>query len=343
LSEGPAAPEESIFVLLDSNAWISAGFLRSFQGANLVSFLFRTKNKLILPEIVEREFTRLYEIEIRSNVDRATSALRRIGFLTGVATKFVPPKPEIASQAVDRLLLELAPVLERPKFTFRHAVFALDMILAKQSPCGPENEQFRDCCVWMDCVEYGKQRKTLFVSADKAFYKDRKYENGLAENLSNDLVRLSSTVHTFPDRTDLYKTLEPAVSQDETETVSTHILSSLGSEIVSAIAKHGFTKAMKGPYRVSLRPAGQPTQRFVSFEFDFSLEGPPGDTERLDPVLTCSGSCAYNVASGDISDVNLDSTSISWTGIDGKRIKSTTHYVGVTESLSASTAINFIS
>ena len=40
--------------------------------------------------------------------------------------------------------------------------------MAKQPPCGSENEQFRDCCIWRDCIEYGKQRKMLFVSAESS-------------------------------------------------------------------------------------------------------------------------------------------------------------------------------
>jgi len=341
LSDRRPDQEKSFFVLLDSNAWFHAGFLRSFQGVNLISLLFRTNSKLILPEIVEREVRRLYRSEIQATVDKAKEALARVESLTDVPTKFTPPDSEIAHEKMNDLLSELAPVLERPSFTLEHAVFALEMIFAKQAPCGPENEQFRDCCIWRDCIEYGKKRKTLLVSGDKAFYKGKKYENGLADNLSQDLAAQASTVEIFSDFTSLYKTLEPVTYEDVSESIAIQMQYVLGGEIVSALTRHGFIRATAGKHRIGTLRASQPTYRFVSFEYDFPLEGPSGDTTRLNPILTFSGSCAYNIATRTVSDVVLDSAVVAWTGIDGKRVEFTTPYLRVTESVSASTAPSF--
>ena len=337
--ENPAPDPRRIFVLLDSNTWFNAQFMRSFQGSNLVNLLSGKAGKLILPEIVEREIKRLYISEVQSSVQKATDVLEKIKLFTGVVAAFDLPKNDTAGRSFEELLTSLDAFLERSKFTMDHATFALNMILAKQPPCGSDNEQFRDCCIWKDCVDYGQKGTTFFVTADKAFYEGKQYANGLAGNLLKELREQKSVVQVFPDIASLYKALEPATLQIDADTIAGLIRDKLGPQIISASTSYGFIRATEAAHRIVARPVRQPTRRFISFELDFSLEGPPGDTGRLDPVLTLRGSCAYDVASSDVSDVNLDAASVEWTGIDGRRIKSATHYVTVSETASASTGI----
>ncbi len=118
---------------------------------------------------------------------------------------------ERAIEALNQRISVLDSILDKSAFTHDHAKFALDMILAKRPPCGQNNEQFLDCCIWRDCIQYGKQREVLFVTADTGFYKGNKYERGMADELAECLARESSKVQLFSDLLSLYNFLEPAM------------------------------------------------------------------------------------------------------------------------------------
>ena len=323
--------------------------MRSFEGKNLVDFLSQTESKLIFPEIVEREVRRRYISEFRSSVVTIGNELRNIESLTDVKPDITLPNSEIASAALNKRLSTLDHIFDKPEFTFDHAKFALDMIQAKRPPCGENNEQFTDCCIWRDCVQYGKQQEVLFVTGDKGFYKGKNYEKGLADELSKCLARETSKVRIFSDLLSLYNFLAPEIrTAIKTKTaVSRKILDKLEAEITAAATRHGFTGATKTQDRISFRRSSQSTKRFVSFEFDFSLEGPVEETKRLNPVLTLRGSCAYDINNGDVSDVKLDSEIFSWTDNSGNRIKSTMLYLqasmSASMSMSAGTAIVSVS
>ncbi len=76
LSEDRAVGKKHIFVLLDSNAWIGTGFMRSFEGKTLVDFLSQTESKLIFPEIAEGEVRQRYISDFRSSVHKVDIELK---------------------------------------------------------------------------------------------------------------------------------------------------------------------------------------------------------------------------------------------------------------------------
>ena len=198
---------EQPIVVLDANMWIKELMLNSFAAATLVDFLAQSKGKMLLPEIVEQELRDRILNEARSAAHKAVAEVGRFNNLTGLEIAFDPPSSEDIQTAIKFNLEKLEPLLIRTDFTFERARQALNRIYSKRPPCGQNNEQFRDACIWEDCVTYGKDHKVFFVSADTAFYDAKKLENGLAKELQEEINTAHADVRIFPSIGELYKDL----------------------------------------------------------------------------------------------------------------------------------------
>jgi hypothetical protein len=139
----------SYSVVLDANVWISERLMQSSLGNALLYAVAGANATLGLPEIVEREISAvLPEMaeQAARNIRRDISILRQ---LSGHKMLVTGPTPLAITEGIADRWKQLAGSIERIPFTFEHARSALTRIIAKTAPCGENNEQFRDCCIWM--------------------------------------------------------------------------------------------------------------------------------------------------------------------------------------------------
>jgi hypothetical protein len=232
--------EQPTILLLDANVWISELMLKSFPGASLVDLLSPSAGKILLPEIVERELNQGILRQAQSSGKKATDEIGWLKRLIGQELNFVPPSSAIVEKAIKTGLQALEPLLIRTKFTFEHAVSALDRILSKQLPCGPNNEQFRDACIWHDCISHGTRNKVYFVTGDVAFYESKVLEKGLASALKDELKTAGADVEVFSKIGDLYDRIAPDAPERDTEEIGHKIAQELGSILDKILIDHGF-------------------------------------------------------------------------------------------------------
>jgi PIN domain len=330
-AESTSRPKQAI-VVLDANAWIKEWMLKTFAGASLVEFIAQSKGKMLLPEIVEEELKRGISREALSAADKAAAAIGQLNRLTGRNVAFDPPSSEVIQTAIKTSLGRLEPLLIRSEFTFEHARQALNRIYSKLAPCGQNNEQFRDACIWVDCVTYGKDHKVFFVSADKSFYDAKTYEKGLAKELQEEIKTAHADVRIFPSVSDLYKHLAPDVPVRDTREIAHKITQELRHVVDQSLSRHGFSDAQLSEQSISFKATQLATRRFGTFTLTFTLSSAIEDNERLEPTLTLEGTCSFDVPSGNVHDVSLDREIVAWIAPDGKRLATRTHYASILET-----------
>jgi rRNA-processing protein FCF1 len=324
---------EQPIVVLDANVWIKESMLNSFAAASLVDFLAQSKGKMLLPEIVEEELRRGISKEARSAADKAATEVGRFNNLTGLEIAFDPPSSEVIQTAIKSNLRKLEPLLIRTEFTFERARQALNRIYLKRPPCGQNNEQFRDACIWEDCVTYGKDHRVLFVSADTAFYDAKNLEKGLAKELQEEINATHADVQIFSSIGELYKYLAPDVPVRDMREIAQKITQELRRAIYESLSRHGFSDAQLSGQSISLKATRVATRQFGAFTLTFTLSSAIKDNERLEPTLTLEGTCSFDVPSGNVHNVGLDREVVAWTAPDGKPLQMTVHHVLVLDAV----------
>lgn len=287
--------------------------MQSSLGNALLYAVAGAKATIGLPEVIEREIGRvlpdLAEKAVR-NMQRDITMLRQ---LSGHQMRVTGPTALAITEGIAQRWKQLAGSIERIPFTFDQAQNALTRIIEKAPPCGENNEQFRDCCIWDAALTLGADRVIHLVSSDSAFFEGRKWSNGLATPLRDEVQRRKVELHLHPTLRDLLNALkETAPAIDEV---------AIGKAIVESVVVPARTiAAEKGSFE--LGPPGMPKINgyttpkaalvAVSFVITFPMERAltKGDIEeRQQGKFIVDGDCAYDPNQKSISEIEIK----SWT------------------------------
>ncbi|WP_156433787.1 PIN domain-containing protein [Bradyrhizobium retamae] len=308
-------------VVLDANVWVAERLLQSSIGNALIYALSGAKASIGLPEVVEREVNRvLPEMAERavSLIGRETALLRQ---LSGHKLLFTGPTTLAIKEGMEERWKQLAGLIVRVPFSHEQAQSALDRIIASVPPCGSNNEQFRDCCIWLAALALAEDREVHLVTQDAAFYEGRKPSQGLARALQDELELKSRRVHIHPTVRDFLTSLgSTAAVVDEAE---------IGDAIIQSVTPHAREiAAEKGKFALGA-PVSKPKIKgfatpksalvAVSFEVAFAMEGIEEDGDgplTLTARLSLEGACSYDPRSHAVTDVEIRSWSKS---IDNSR------------------------
>ena len=300
-------------VLLDANVWIEERMLKSALGSALLYALAGAKATLALPEIVEREGNQVMPDLARRAVHNIRRDITLLTHLSGREMNVSGPTPKAISDGMSARWQQLSGSIERIAFTFEQASAALSRIISKTAPCGENNEQFRDCCIWEAGLSLAETRMLHLVSADHAFYDGRKYANGLAKALRAEVERRDVQLFLHPTVQELLSALGNTVVSIDERAIATSIIESVSSD-ARAIASE------KGPFELGRALAAQikgyatPKEALVavSFELYFELDrvgstGPFGEDEKA--LLTLKGDCDFDPNRNAVSAIEVKSWS----------------------------------
>ena len=248
----------------------------------------------------------------------------------------VPDAAELAA-AIDKRLRELEPLLLREPFTLEIARAALMRVIEGRPPAGSNNEQFRDCCIWEHCLRLGKRHDVHLVTFDGDFYKDKKPENGLAEQLRLEVANASATVVAHQSLSKLVEHLGPSVPPHDAEALGRRIGERARDTMGPQADEAAFILGELKQCRVSLTETGGPLNLLATFELTYLLfHKSEQDAEiRLNPELSASGSCALRGPDQTISDLQLEASTIRWTDVSGNVVTQRLGYLYLTARGSA--------
>jgi hypothetical protein len=187
-----------ICVVVDTSVWRSELLLKTPLGVTLVYTLSRRGGVLGLPEVVESEIKRQIVDAGLESADKARGHLHILHTITDdpfLVTEL--PTADRFSEKVDERIIQLASILVREPFTLEQAKSALAMVNAKVPPNGEKNQQFKDSAIWQAVLALSVRYSTVLLTNDKAFFRDRDPQNGLAENLVEDCTKARTVVKGF--------------------------------------------------------------------------------------------------------------------------------------------------
>ena len=194
LQESP----RSICVVVDTSVWRAEPLLKTPLGVTLVYSVSRRGGVVGLPEVVELELKgQIVEAGLEA-AERARGPLHILRTLTDdLFFTAELPTADMLTQKVEERIAQLGPVLAREPFTVEHAKAALAMVNAKVPPNGEKDQQFKDSAIWQAVLALSLRYSTVLLTNDKAFFRDRNPEKGLALNLVDDCARAGTDVKGF--------------------------------------------------------------------------------------------------------------------------------------------------
>jgi hypothetical protein len=300
-------------VVLDANVWVAERMLQSSIGNALLYALTGAKASIGLPEVVELEVNRvLPEMAERavSVIGREASLLRQ---LSGQNLLFTGPTALAIREGIAERWKQLAGLLERVPFSHEQAQLALARIIAKTPPCGENNEQFRDCCIWQASVSLAEERDVHLVTGDLAFYEGRKSSSGLAKSLRDELESRKCTLFIHASVRDFLAALgDTAAAVDE---------AAIGAAIIQSVTPYASDLAAEkdhfqlgAPRKPNINGFATPKGSLIAVSFDvsFALERveSDGDAERYtNATLSIAGECSYDPILHSVADVEIRSWS----------------------------------
>jgi hypothetical protein len=327
-------------VVLDTNAWYHDPLLKGAVGAALLYYLQRSGVRLGLPEVIERELAK-HAIRI------GEEAVQQIHAATDIIAKFTGSKPvldlpsrDLLTDALQRRLAELQPLIQRVPFTLEDARAALDRVNSELPPNGPKNQQFKDSAIWESILRLSESYAVYFVTTDNGFFDRRPNKNGaLAPTLRNECAAKSLDIQIYSSLASYLETLKIGAPPLDLAHLALAIDASIQPEVQHASERRGFALVALMKFDVSPFLTEQLGKLALSFSLTYSLaeERSEGDP-RQDATVLAVGTCAYDMNTGVVSEAQFDRREYSWADDDGLH-KSTDQFLHPLSGRFRSTAV----
>lgn len=298
-------------VLLDANVWIAERLLQSSIGSAVLYALAERESFIGLPEVVELEVNDVLRGLAEKAVTSIANASSLLGQLSGQRLLYTAPTAVAISEGIAERWRQLDGVLQRIPFTHDHARSALNRVISKTSPCGENNEQFRDCCIWEAALQLARERTVYLVSNDYAFYDGRTRTNGLAPALRAEVERLEAQIVLCPSLRDFLARAEQAVAALDEAAIEAAILAAVSTrarELLKDQSSEHFDLGELIRTRIDGYATPRPSLVAVSFTVTFCLihiEAQGSREEREEVTMTVSGVCSYDPRTREVSDVEV--------------------------------------
>lgn len=190
-----------MFVVFDSNIWISEDGLKSVLAAEALEFIRSKRATLAVPEVVRLEVEIKLRDRLLSHRKKAEDSFRYISShipkVVSVEEQNVLPTCSQIEECVHNIVRNVGVETIEIPLTIKAAKQSLDKVLLNFQPSSKGKEQFIDGVIWANCLELLEDSDVHLVSNDKAFYKDSDFNLGLAPNLAAEAARSSNRLQLF--------------------------------------------------------------------------------------------------------------------------------------------------
>lgn len=289
-----------MIVVFDSNIWLSALGLRSSVAAATKFFIRHQKARVAIPEVVRLEVTRNLSNHLNRHINQIRDDYRQVLTAFGTLRELVLPSRTEVDQKVSELFESLnVPTFDVP-FSLASARSSFEKTLNKVAP-SDKSQEFKDGVLWADCLELLKRGPVVLVTADKAFYRDRQFDKGLAPNLAEEAQTYPNSIRVVSELTQLLETLHSPVAVDEDSLVQKFV-EQFGDTIVGMISKHGFAIEKRQFVRHELFATENPANLFLTFSIRIALTD-ERDRARKDAFLDLAGDGLYCAETNQFSEL----------------------------------------
>ncbi|MEG3914571.1 PIN domain-containing protein [Microcoleus sp. w2-18bC1] len=317
--------QKTICVVIDTNIWVKDSnlLLNTAIGSALFYILKSVDGKIGLPSILEEEITRHIIEDGVAAAESIQKSFKTISIIMGKHYSYTVPNEAEISSAVQARITELKTLLHKIPFTLPHAESALKKINENLPPNGKNNQQFKDSAIWEAILELIGLYTVHFVTADKAFYKEKQYQNGLATNLHLDCQQRGGEVYIYPDMASCLKVIQNDMPPLDTISLISEIDNKLKSRLkIELLRENGFEVSSLARELSFVSPFFTENSNELALTFELCYDCCDvqniGIDERLQSVLKVKGDCFYALDTNLISELALDYQRIYWADPSGE-------------------------
>ncbi len=304
-----------MYVILDSNIWISELGLNSSMGAAARYFFREQGATVVLPEVIKLETERHLKAGLTKYVSQLKRNHRQLLSVFRKLKELVVPDGEAIEAKVASIFGECQVEVNEVPLSLESARSSFLKTIDKIPP-SDKDQQFKDGVIWAECLRLLDTADVYLVTADKAFYKDRQYKNGLAESLVFEAKGSKHTIHIFSELSELLETIKSEVKLDD-NTLAKRFWDSNQGSIESTLERNAFAVAGDPVVSVQLYVTENPKRLYAEFSISYQCEDLTVD-ERSDAVLRLKGDCTYLVEEKQFEALRNHGEELSFKTKDGE-------------------------
>ena len=258
----------TMFIVLDSNIWISQVGLQSKNGAAVRHFVRRQNATLVIPEVVELEVEHVLTKQMLDKRRAIEANYRQLLPIMGTLQALHLPSEEKICEAVAARILDLDVPTRRVSLDLHVARSSMLKLIKKQPP-SKSKEQFRDAVIWAHCLDLLAEGDVFLVTEDIDFYEQRNYTKGLARELIAEMSACGGKgeVKLLRNLTDLLQEIRVKTDLDDGE-VFQIVREGQNEMIDELLTAHGFE--LVGEVQGSVDYFATEKAQELYFRFDLS-------------------------------------------------------------------------
>jgi hypothetical protein len=313
-----------MIVVFDSNVWFSELGLRYGAAAAAKFFLNHNGARLAVPEVVRLEVQHNLQARLTEHIENIQTNYRQLLTAFGTLREVVLP----TSADVQAKIQELFDSIEVAKID---VPFSLDSARSSflktidNSPPSDKTQEFKDGVLWADCLALLSSEPVVLVTSDKAFYQDRQYDKGLAQNLQVETRQCLNPLQILPTLSALLQTLRTTVTLDE-DNLAQVFLTQHKESVYGTISRHGFDLGARQSLTYTLFATENPNMLFLEFSMGYACTDIRGEG-RTDAVLLLKGDGSYMPTTGTFSDLRNFGEHLKYRMPDGSERENRNHVI----------------
>ncbi len=209
-----------MIIVLDTNIWIEEIVLKSNIGSSFRLYTNFNGIKIAVPEVVRLEFEHNIESRIHELIKNTNDNYNRLLALFGKLKSIKLPNENEIKELVQGLIDNCGISVENLSFSLDSARSSLMKVIKGLPPNGDKNQQFKDGVIWHDCLKLLDRQDVAFITSDKAFYKNKNYQDGLAENLLQEIIGKEYKLKIYSRLSEILPIVETIIPVDINSLVS---------------------------------------------------------------------------------------------------------------------------
>lgn len=287
-------------IVLDTNIWLSQLALMSPIGCAFNHFITVRRFKIGLPEVIEEEVMYSFRknlLDYRSNIEKNYKFMLAI---FGKMKELVMPSDEEIERKVQSIFDFHKDRIIRLPFNLEAAKSSFDKIIKKVPPNSENNQQFKDGVIWANCLELAKSNDVILVTNDKAFFKNRNYKEGLAENLLQEAQSLPYKISIFSELVDLLEEIRSDLTLQDDELIKL-IEKETYNNVLKISERNGFDIEKLSNRKFEVFATTNPKEVSIKFFLKYDLQNRTKE-HRFSAYAESRGEFLLNIENYNIRD-----------------------------------------
>ena len=304
-----------MYIVIDTNIWISELGLSTPRGKAFQFFAKQRGAVIAIPEVVKREVEVNIKEMLESHTDTIDKSYNQLLPIFGAMKEIVLLNENDINNCVASLFEKLSAEAKHIPFTLESARQSLEKVINGIPPSGPKNQQFKDGVIWADCVTLLAEDDVALLTKDKGFYQDREYQNGLANNLQAEIDSSENTFQIFPSLTGILQEIEEPIDIDKEDFVN-QFAGEIETFTTSLLNRNGFEISGQPEVSLSSYVTEDVNKLYIEFEITYSCIDITEDG-RSGATLTVLGDAMYEPGSKRISEMRRKGESLDFIDTEG--------------------------